>query len=374
MVIALLLVTVGSTIYAGLVVAAAWRYRAVRPVRAPVLPPVSVLKPLHGLDEGLEENLRSFFEQDYPAFELLFAVRTPADPAAAVVERLRRAYPGVASRLVIVGEPACPNAKVHSLDRLVAAAANDLLIMADSDVRVRPDLLRTIAAEMQDARVGLVTCPYRAVPGRGPWSTLEAIGINTEFIAGVLVARLVEGMRFALGPALAVRRHALADIGGMARLETCLAEDFVLGQLVAAAGFTVLLSSAVVDHRIGGETFTANLRHRLRWNRSTRRSRPWGYVGQLFTYPLPFAIALWVVAPAWWLMAAAALAARGLAAWSTAGPLLQDPLTRRRWFLLPVQDVASALTWVAGFFGRNIEWRGRRYRLKNDGTVERVGV
>jgi ceramide glucosyltransferase len=368
----LLILTVGATVYALLVVAAARRYVAVTPGSCDEAPPMSVLKPLHGLDEGLERNLRSFFEQEYPHFEVVLAVSQQDDPAVPVVEHLRRLYPHVPSTLVVTGEPACPNAKVHGLAHMTIAARFDRLVMSDSDVRAAPDLLRRFAAEWQDARVGLITCPYRAVPGPSFWSTLEAIGLNTEFIGGVLVARMLEGMRFALGPTLAVRRDVLEAIGGMPRLESCLAEDFEMGQLVANRGWTVLLSSACVEHRIGAQGIAVNLRHRLRWYRSTRRSRPWGYVGQLFTYPLPLAIGLWVAHPPWWPVAVAAVAARALAAWATAGPVLHEELTRRRWYLLPIQDVASFITWIAGFFGNQIEWRGRRYTLKKDGTVERL--
>jgi ceramide glucosyltransferase len=368
----LLILTAGATVYAGLVLVASHRYRAVRLRASGERPPMSVLKPLQGVDEGLERNLRSIFEQEYPSFEVVVAVSEPDDPAIALVERLRARYPHVPSTVIVTGEPLCPNAKVYSLARMVAAARFDRLVMSDSDVRVAPDLLSRLAAEWCDPRVGLITCPYRAVPGPSFWSMLEAIGLNTELIAGVLVARMLEGMRFALGPTLAVRRDALEAIGGMASLESCLAEDFAMGQLVASRGWIVLLSSARVEHRIGAQPVAENVRHRLRWNRSTRRSRPWGYLGQIFTYPLPLAIALWAVRPGWWPVAAVALVARALAAWATAGPVLHDDLTRRRWYLLPLQDVASLLTWIGGFFGNRIEWRGRRYRMKKDGTVERL--
>ena len=178
--------------------------------RAATAPPISILKPLAGVDDGLEENLRTFFEQQYPEFEILFAVRSPDDPAIAVVERLRARYPAVPSRLMVTGEPPYPNAKVYSLDRMLAAARHDLIVMADSDVRVTPDMLATIAAEFQDPQLGLATCPYRAVPGRSFWNTLEAVGLNTEFIGGVLVARMLDGMKFALGPTIAARRETLA--------------------------------------------------------------------------------------------------------------------------------------------------------------------
>lgn len=368
----LLALTLGSVVYCALTVTAAWRYRRVTPPLLTEPPPISVLKPLHGIDDELETNLESFFAQVYPAFELLFAVRDTHDPAIALVEQLQRRHPGVSARLLVTGEPPYPNAKVYSLDRMLAAAAHDLVVMSDSDIRVTPDLLRTIAAEFQDPRLGLATCPYRAVPGRSLWSTLEAIGLNTEFLAGVLVARLLDGMKFALGPTIAARREALAGIGGFDRLQRYLAEDFEMGRLVAEAGYRVILSSYVIEHRIGGQRFRANVAHRLRWNRSTRRSRPWGYIGQVFTNPLPLALLLVAARPSWWPLAAVALIGRILAAWVTAGIVLHDSLTGRRWYLLPLQDLAGFAAWIAGFFGNTIHWAGRRYYLRKDGTFEKV--
>ncbi|MGO9262681.1 MAG: bacteriohopanetetrol glucosamine biosynthesis glycosyltransferase HpnI [Bryobacteraceae bacterium] len=373
----LLVLVAGSLTFCVLAVAAAVRYRAVRP--APLgpaqwdsAPPISILKPLAGAEEGLEENLRSFFEQRYPAFEILFAVRSPQDPAAPIVERLRARYPAVPSRLIVTGEPPYPNAKVYSLDRMLAAARHRLVVMADSDTRVTPEMLATLAAEFQDPKLGLATCPYRAVPGPSFWSTLEALGLNTEFAGGVLVARMLDGMKFALGPTIAARRETLDTIGGLEAVKDYLAEDYVLGKLVARRGFGVILSSYVIEHRIGAQGFRANLRHRLRWNRSTRRSRPWGYVGQTFTHPLPLALLLWAVQPGWWPVVPVAAVFRAAAGWVTAMHALDDPLTRRLWWLGPVQDIASFLVWLAGFFGNTILWRGRKYALLRDGRFEVV--
>jgi ceramide glucosyltransferase len=242
--------------------------------------------------------------------------------------------------------------------------------MADSDIRVTPDMLSMIAAEFQDERVGLATCPYRAVPGRSFWSTLEAIGLNTEFIGGVLVARMLDGMKFALGPTIAARRQTLARIGGFDAVKDYLAEDFVMGKLAAERGDGVILSSYVIEHLIGAQPFAANMRHRLRWNRSTRRSRPWGYIGQVFTNPLPPALLLYAVKPEWWPVLAVTALFRAAAGWATAGHVLRDPLTRRLWWLTPLQDIASFLVWIAGFFGNTIVWRGRKYYLLPDGRFE----
>lgn len=371
-----LLVT-GSLVYCVLTIVAAVRYRAVRPapLRAAALgnaAPISILKPLAGIDDGLEENLRTFFEQEYSNFEILLAVRNPDDPAIAVAERLRARYRSVPSRLIVTGEPPYPNAKVYSLDRMLAEARHDLLVMSDSDVRVTPDMLAVIAAEFQDAKLGLATCPYRAVPGRSFWNTLEAVGLNTEFIGGVLVARMLDGMKFALGPTIAARRATLAGIGGFDAVKDFLAEDFVMGNLAAARGDGVILSSYVIEHHIGAQTLAANLRHRLRWNRSTRRSRPAGYAGQLFTNPLPLALLLWAVKPEWWPAAAAAVFLRAAAGWAAAGYVLRDPLTARLFFLVPLQDLLSFAMWLAGFFGNTILWRGRKYYLQADGRFELV--
>jgi ceramide glucosyltransferase len=357
----------GAAVYCVLTIVAAVRYRAVRPAPLRSGAPISILKPLAGIDDGLEENLRTFFAQQYPDFEILLAVRNPDDAAIPVAQRLRARYPNVPSRLIVTGEPPYPNAKVYSLDRMLAAARHDLLVMSDSDIRVTPDMLSVIAAEFQDARIGLATCPYRAVPGRSFWNTLEALGLNTEFIGGVLVARLLDGMKFALGPTIAARRATLLGIGGFDAVKDFLAEDFVMGNLAAARGDGVILSSYVIEHRIGAQPLWANLKHRLRWNRSTRRSRPAGYVGQLFTNPLPLALLLWAARPQWWPAAAATLLLRVAAGWATAGYVLRDPLTARLFFLVPLQDLLSFAMWLAGFFGNTILWRGRKYYLQADG-------
>jgi ceramide glucosyltransferase len=358
----------GSLVYSILIAIAARRYLAVRAPRLERPVPISLLKPLSGLEEGLEENLRSYFAQQYPEFEILFAVRRADDPAAAAVEKLRGEFPNVEARLIVTGEPPYVNAKVFALETMLGQARHDLLVMTDSDTRaLSPRLLEQLAAEFQDPQLGVTTCPYRAVPGRSLWSALEAIGMNTEFLAGILVARMLEGMKFGVGPAMAARRRTIEQIGGMGRLKEYLAEDFVMGKFAAEAGAGVALSSCVVEHRIGTSDLRENLSHRLRWVRSTRRSRPAGYAGQLFTYPLPLALLLVAVRPEWWPVAAATVLVRALAAWAVAGWVLHDPLTARNWWMVALQDVMSFLLWLAGFFGKTVLWRGRRYVVFADG-------
>ena len=281
--------------------------------------------------------------------------------------RLRAAYPSVPSRLIVTGEPPYPNAKVYSLDRMLAEPRHRLIVMADSDTRVTPEMLATLAAEFSDDS-GAGDLPLSRRARADHLVHPRTVGLNTEFIGGVLVARMLDGMKFALGPTIAARREALESIGGMEAVKDYLAEDYVLGKLVADRGFGVLLSSYVIEHRIGGQGFAANLRHRLRWNRSTRRSRPWGYVGQLFMHPLPLALLLWAARPQWWPVMPLAAAFRALAGWATARPRVPpDPLTHRLLVgLAPCRTSASFLVLAEpDSSGDTILWRGRRYALSS---------
>jgi len=370
----LVLLLVGSWVYCVLIALAARRYLTISPPALKITPPISVLKPLCGQEDCLEENLRSFFTQDYPEYEILFAVHTLADPAVAVLQKVWRDFPlSPRVSLVETGESPAPNAKAHSLGRLVARAQNSILVMSDSDVQAPPGLLRRIAAEFQNPVVGVVTCPYRAVPGKGFWPRLEAVGMNTQFLAGVLVAWLVGEMDFALGPTLAARREVIEAMGGFDQLGDYLAEDFVIGNRALQMGYRVVLSSCVIEHRIGSQPFKRNLQHRLRWARSTRRSRPAGYWGEIFTNPIPLAVLLCLARPKLWPVVAVTVVFRALSAWSTAEWVLRDPLTRRSWWLIPIQDLMSLLVWICGFFGSTIDWRGRRYKLLPDGRFQFTG-
>lgn len=369
----------GSLAYSLLSVIAAIHYLAgSTPPTAFAREPVSVLKPLSGLDHGLEGNLRRFFEQDYeagsdgaascgPLFELIFAVRHESDPCVPLVRRLCAEYPHIPSRLILTGDPPYPHAKVFSLARMMDVAKHDLVVMSDSDIAVERNFLRCMAAEFADGTVALSTCPYRAVPGTSLWSRMEAGGMNTTFWQGALTARMLEGMEFAVGPTIAGRRKYIDDTGGIEDLKDYLAEDFELGRRIAAAGHRVILSSYTVDHCIGSENVAQNFRHRMRWARTGRRSRPAGYFGQIFTYPVPLALLLCAIVPAqWWPVVLTTLAIRAISAWTTARLVLNSPID---WLLLPAEDMIGLAFWGAGFFGDSITWRGRKYRLDRSGKA-----
>jgi ceramide glucosyltransferase len=367
---ALAVLLTGSLVYCVLIVVATRRFLSATLPAPGNKPPVSVLKPLCGHDDGLEENLRSFMVQDYPVYEVLFGVHRPDDPAVAVAEKIIGEFRGrISARLIITGESPIPNAKAFSLNRMVRDARYDVLVMSDSDVRVTPSLLSHLAQEFQDDRIGLISCPYRAVPGKSLWSRLEAIGMNTELLGGVMVARMIEGMRFALGCTVAVRRSVLEDMGGFGYLQEFLAEDFVIGQRAAELGHGVLFSSYVIEHRIGSQNMMHNLGHRMRWARSTRRSRPLGYWGQIFTYPLPLALLLSAAYPAAWPVLFLTFILRGIAALATARNIVHDPVTQKQWWLLPVQDLIGFFVWISGFVGDKIVWRDRKCTVMRDGRL-----
>jgi ceramide glucosyltransferase len=367
---ALAVLLTGSLVYCVLIVLATRRFLSATLPVAGTNPPISVLKPLCGHDDGLEENLRSFMVQDYPEYEVLFGVHRSDDPAVAVAEKIIAEFSGrIPARIIVTGESPIPNAKAFSLNRMVREAHYDVLVMSDSDVRVTPSLLSHLAQELQDDHVGLISCPYRAVPGKSLWSRLEAIGMNTELLGGVMVARMLEGMRFALGCTVVVRRSVLEEMGGFGYLQEFLAEDFVIGQRAAELGHGVLFSSYVIEHRIGSQSMMPNLGHRMRWARSTRRSRPLGYWGQIFTYPLPLALLLCAAYPTAWPVLFLTLILRGIAALATARDIVHDPITQKQWWLLPVQDLIGFFIWISGFVGDKIIWRDRKCTVLRDGRL-----
>ena len=371
-----------STVYLGMVLAASARFgrlrRRDRSELPSSLPPATLLKPLHGMEPHLRENLESFFRQDYPSYEIVFGMRSPDDPALNVVREISLRYPHVRVKTVFSGEPPWPNAKVYNLNQMMQAAAHDLLVISDSDVHVEPNYLRDVTRPLLNPEIGMVTCLYRGVNTGGLWSRLEALGMSVELTSGVLVADMLEGMKFALGPTMATRRDALEAIGGMPKLADYLADDFVLGSLIDACGYKVVLSDHVIDHMVINRSLYSSLQHQVRWAKSTRRSRPKGHVGTGLTFSVPFALLGAIAAlihgrPSLAaIILAIGLVNRSLQCLAVGWGVVRDKTARRTFWLYPLRDLLGFLFWTASFLGsRHLIWRGSRYRLEPGGRMIR---
>jgi ceramide glucosyltransferase len=329
-------------------------------------PPISILKPCRGLDREAYENFASFCRQNYPEYEILFAVADPSDPAIPVIERIIRDFPAVPIRLIRSVPAVGANGKVNKLIRLAAEARHDLLVINDSDVRVAPDYLHRVAAPFGDPAVGAATAMYRAETNGSLGAELEAIGISSEFQAGVLSAWRLEGVKFALGATMACTRRALEAIGGFEALADYHSDDYELGSRIAARGYRVELLRDPVTLVYGRQSLGEFAAHQLRWALTTRFARPGGHFGLVLTFGLPWSLVAAAVAPAWWIAAAylgAYLVLRLAAAWTVGVWGLGDGLLRRRLWLVPLRDATGFVTWVASYFWTRIEWRGSAFHV-----------
>jgi ceramide glucosyltransferase len=372
---------VSSTVYLMLVIKAAQRFRL--DLRDPIsdglsLPGVSVLKPLHGLEPHLERNLESFFLQEYREFELIFGARTSRDPALEVVERLQRKHPQVKSRIVLSGEPEYPNAKVFTLEKMLDCAQFSYLVITDSDVVVNKNCLREVVFPLLDKENGVVTCLYRGLPAGGFWSRLEALGMSVELPSGVLVANMLEGMKFALGPVMATRKDVLDSIGGIATLGQYCADDYVLGNRAHLGGKRVVLSKHIIGHVAMNTSARRSLEHQVRWMRSTRFSRTAGHIGTGLTYAMPFGLlglAAGILGHHFQLGAALfdwAFLNRMTQSIAIGWGVVEDSQSLSLSWLYPVRDLLGFVVWCASFLGRDIVWRNHRYRLVTDGKMVRI--
>lgn len=372
---------VTSTVFGALVLLGALhfvrnrRQAATRLRRNEFLPPVSLLKPLHGAEPDLEAHLESFFLQDYPFYEILFCARELSDAGLATARRVAARHPSISAKFLVAEEPVWTNAKVSSLERMARAATSDIFIISDSDVRVTPAYIREVVAPFADPKVGGVTCLYRGVADGSLWSGLEAVGMSAEMTAGVLVADRMEGMQFALGPTMAVRRACVDEIGGFGVLGPYCSDDFLLGNRIAAHGHTIVLSDHVIDHVILNTTFLPSLKHQVRWMKSTRFSRPKGHLGTALTFSVPFGILAFAAA----LPLHHPLLGLALLAWSIANRMLlaavigsavvRDPRLARLILLYPLRDLMGFFFWAASYAGNRILWRGEVYSLGPEGLM-----
>jgi ceramide glucosyltransferase len=329
-------------------------------------PPVSVLKPLKGEDPEIYESFRSHCLQNYPAYELVFGVSDPQDPAVQVVERLRREFPEHSIRLIVCSQTFGTNAKVSNLVQMAAAASYDHFVVSDSDIRVSPAYLQRILTPLADAKTGVVTCLYRGIAGSTLGSKLESLGISTDFLAGVLVARSLEGVRFALGSTMAFRRADLVAIGGFESIADYLADDYELGKRIAALGREVIVSEEIVDTFLPAYSFSEFVNHQLRWARGVRAARPGGYLGLLFTFGWQWAALIVLLsrgAQFSWCLLAVTVFLRILTAWTVAWWVLKDRQLFRLFAALPLRDLIAPLVWLASFTSNEVTWRGNRFRI-----------
>lgn len=378
-----LLGAASSTAFLLLVLAAARRYRrfawnartAAMAVPQTSLPPVTVLKPVHGMEPRLAENLESFFQQDYPEFEIVFGARQADNAALRAVEQLQKRYPQVKSRIVLSGAPTWPNAKVFSLDKMIAASSHSCLVISDSDILVSQDFLRNVIPPLLDRSVGLVTCPYRGIPAAGLWSSLEALGMSVEMPSGVMVADMMEGMRFAMGAVMATRRDVLEKIGGIASTADYYSDDFVLGNEVWTAGYKVVLSHHVVGHVLVPRSFRQSLGDQLRWMKSTRYSRPKGHMGTGLTFATPYGVLGLIPAAALGrldlglTLLAAAFLNRVLQSLPVGWRVIGDRRALYLCWLYPLRDFLGFCTWAGSFTSRHFFWRGETYRFAQGGRI-----
>jgi ceramide glucosyltransferase len=344
------------------------------------MPPLTLLKPLHGAEPGLDANLASFFQQDYSAYEILFCARSAEDAGLAIAREVAARYPETPVQFLSTGgQPDYINAKVASMELMEAAARHDIFVISDSDVRVTADYLRSAALPFANPRVGGLTCLYRGVAAEGGvWARFEAVGMSVEMTAGVLVARSLEGMQFALGPTMAFRRETIRRMGGFRVTADYCADDFILGNETHKLGQTVVLSHHAIDHIVINSSFWQSMLHQARWMKSTRFSRPKGHFGTALTFSMPFGLLGFACA----LVLGHASIAVTLLAWAMASRLalaiaVGNWVVRdRSWFnllaLYPIRDLMGFFFWMASYTSGRIHWRGRKFQLLPGGKMRGV--
>jgi ceramide glucosyltransferase len=353
---------------------AAWRFfRRERARHLPVYaPPVSLLKPVRGVDFGSYENFASFCRQDYPDYEILFAVNDDTDPAVPLIRRLMEKFPQCRIRLFVGAERLGANRKVNKLARLAREAQHETLVLTDGDVRVGPNYLREGVAPFADDKVGAVTSFYRAIAEENLGAELEAVGAASDFFAGVLVAEWMEGITFALGASIVTTKRWLAKIGGFEAIADLHSDDYELGHRIAKAGGEVLLSREAVWTMYPAQSVEGFWDHQVRWARTVRLCRPLSYAGLIFTHGLPWALLAAIIAPMKWIAAAyvvAYLVLRFLMAWTVGVWGVGDSVLRRKLWLIPLRDAIHFVVYLASFASNRITWGGEEFTMQKGQMV-----
>ena len=339
-------------------------------------PPVSVLKPVLGVDFGSYENFASFCRQDYPDYEILFAVNDDGDPAVPMVRQIVAEFPERKIRLLVGAEQFGANRKVNKLARLAREAQNEVLVLTDGDVRVGPRYLREVVAPLADPKTGAVTSFYRGIAENNLGAEIEAVGASSDFFAGVVMAEWMEGITFALGASIATTKEWLGKMGGFEAIADTLADDYELGHRIAKAGGAVVLSREAVWTMYPAQTLRSFWNHQMRWARTVRLCRPLSYLGLLFTQGLPWALLAAFVAPAKWIAVGYLLAysvLRLAMAWTVGIWGVQDEVLRRKIWLVPLRDAIHFVVWLASFGSNHIRWGNVQYAIRQGQMVPITG-
>ncbi|MBD2390288.1 MULTISPECIES: bacteriohopanetetrol glucosamine biosynthesis glycosyltransferase HpnI [Aphanizomenon] len=345
------------------------------PINPEFHPPVTILKPLCGIDQGTYTNLASFCQQNYPQYQIIFSVRSSTDPSIEVIEKLIQQFPEIDINLLVKDQIIGANLKISNLANAVTIAKYDILVIADSDIRVGSEYLKTVIQPLQDQKVGVVTCLYRST-AQGIATILEAICTATDFQVGILVSKQLEGIKFALGSTIVIRKTTLTKIGGFAAVADYLADDYQLGYLPTQIGEKVVLSNYIVEHGLGHSSLLDSINRQIRWARCIRVSRPWGYGGLIFTFGTISSLLLLITNSGSifsWLVFSITFLMRLIMAWLIGVKLLNDSVTKKYFWLIPIADIVRFIIWCCGFFGNTIKWRGTKFKLVKDGKLE-IGV
>ncbi len=349
-----------------------WDRRRQRDLGTNFTPPISILIPVRGADEESYETFASFCRQDYPDFQLLFGCREADDSALPILRKLKQEFPDVNFEIIISANEIGTNAKVSNLQNIFQHTIHDYIFIVDSDIKVEPDYVCRVVAPLQKSKVGMVTCLYRGTRAKSFASLLENMGLSSTFGPEVMTSRMLEGVKFALGSTIAMKRETLNKIGGFAAIADFLADDFWLGYLMAKEGFEIVISDVVVDHVPKQETMISMLKHQLRWNKAVRLSRPKGYAGLILTYGIATSFLLLVslnFSSAAWILFLLTMLVRSLTAVFGGVILMKDFTLLKNLWLLPIRDFIGFGVWLAGIFGNKVEWRGVKYSLTKDGKL-----
>jgi ceramide glucosyltransferase len=349
--------------------AVAFHLRRQQAPRGPFAPPISVLKPLCGIDPHGYDSLRSHCLQNYPDFEIIFGVRDPNDPVLATIRRLIREFPSISIKLVVCPLTSGTNLKISNLMQMLPMASHEYLLINDSDIRVQQNYLEQAIAPLVDPGVGIVTCLYRGIAAATLGSKLEAISIAADFIPGVLCAKAMNGgLDFAMGSTLAFRRSTLGAIGGLESLSDHLADDYELGNRTFKAGLKVKLADCIAEHCLPHYSLAQFFQHQLRWARTIRSARPFGYAGLILTFAIPWSLLGVLISGGTlssWILFSAAVVLRFAMALFYEIFILDNRRGLRDLWLLPVRDLFALVMWIACYMGRTVVWRGKKFEVAN---------